>query len=233
MSPLSQDQRKLVEAHVALVRKLSRLLARRLGVPVSDLEGVGNEALVRCAQRFDPARGVPFEGYAYLRIRGAMFDACDAANGGTLAALRRVGDADAREQVDVEPDAPSIDELLAESADSTHRRVMESLRDRIASLAAHLSVQAEASAEQTWIEQAEHQRSIRAIHSVVESLGEPERSVVRGLYWDAKTLDQIAGELGVAKKTAWRSHLRAKEKLREALVGAGVGSASGLEAATR
>ena len=38
--------------------------------------GAGSVALVEAAQRFDPELGVPLGGFAFLRVRGAMADAC-------------------------------------------------------------------------------------------------------------------------------------------------------------
>lgn len=39
-----------------------------------DLEAAGIVGLIQAVDRFDPARGIPFEGYAALRVRGAMLD---------------------------------------------------------------------------------------------------------------------------------------------------------------
>jgi RNA polymerase sigma factor (sigma-70 family) len=41
-----------------------------------DAVGAGSVALVEAARRFDPDLGVPFAGFAFLRVRGALSDAC-------------------------------------------------------------------------------------------------------------------------------------------------------------
>jgi RNA polymerase sigma factor (sigma-70 family) len=55
-----------------------RMAARYRGTPLGaeDAFGVGSLALVEAAQRFDPGHGAPFLGYAFLRVRGSMADAC-------------------------------------------------------------------------------------------------------------------------------------------------------------
>jgi len=39
-----------------------------------DLEAAGVVGLIQAVDRFDPGRGIPFEGYATLRVRGAILD---------------------------------------------------------------------------------------------------------------------------------------------------------------
>jgi RNA polymerase sigma factor for flagellar operon FliA len=53
-----------------------RFLARRgQALPYDDLRGFGVEGLLQAALRFDPGRGIPFEAFARIRVRGAMLDA--------------------------------------------------------------------------------------------------------------------------------------------------------------
>jgi RNA polymerase sigma factor for flagellar operon FliA len=72
-----QSQRQgLILANLALVRHIvSRLKAKfPRGVDLENLEAAGVLGLVEAANRFDPQRGIRFETFAYLRIRGAIFD---------------------------------------------------------------------------------------------------------------------------------------------------------------
>jgi RNA polymerase sigma factor FliA len=43
-------------------------------VELEDLVGAGSLGLVDAVDKFEPQRGVPFEGYAMLRIRGSILD---------------------------------------------------------------------------------------------------------------------------------------------------------------
>ena len=60
-----------------MVRRLAARY-RRTPLGAEDAYGVGALALVEAGRRYDPALGVPFLGYAFSRVRGAMSDACRA-----------------------------------------------------------------------------------------------------------------------------------------------------------
>lgn len=66
----------LALAYLPLVRTQARQMAGRVppSVRSEDLEGYGMIGLLEAIDRFDPDRGIPFEVFARLRIRGAMYD---------------------------------------------------------------------------------------------------------------------------------------------------------------
>ncbi len=64
-------RRELVELHLPLVRGLAARYARR-GEPMDDLVQVGSLGLLKALDRFDPSRGVPFEGFATPTITGEI-----------------------------------------------------------------------------------------------------------------------------------------------------------------
>lgn len=63
-------------AYLPLVRTQARQMAGRVppSVRSEDLEGYGMIGLLEAIDRFDPDRSIPFEVFARLRIRGAMYD---------------------------------------------------------------------------------------------------------------------------------------------------------------
>lgn len=71
---MSVSDEQIVEG-LSMVRRMAQ---RYRGTPLGadDAYGVGSLALVEAARRFDPDNGAPFLGYAFLRVRGAMADAC-------------------------------------------------------------------------------------------------------------------------------------------------------------
>jgi RNA polymerase sigma factor (sigma-70 family) len=73
----SEDQ--ILEALPMVRRMASRY--RRTPLGVEDAVGVGALALVEAGRRYDPGRGVPFAGFAFRRVRGALTDACTAGAG--------------------------------------------------------------------------------------------------------------------------------------------------------
>jgi RNA polymerase sigma factor for flagellar operon FliA len=72
--PVVNDE--LVRRFQPTIRRIAFRLAARLppNVLVDDLMAAGMLGLVQAARKFDPSRGIPFEGYAEFRIRGAMLD---------------------------------------------------------------------------------------------------------------------------------------------------------------
>lgn len=64
-------QEKLVADHMALARSLARRFEGR-GEPADELRQVALAALVSCAKRFDPTRGVAFSSYATGSVLGEL-----------------------------------------------------------------------------------------------------------------------------------------------------------------
>lgn len=66
----------LIERYLPLCRRIARA-TRVLPTPargLEDLEAAAVVGLIQAVDRFDPSRGIPFEGYAALRVRGAILD---------------------------------------------------------------------------------------------------------------------------------------------------------------
>jgi len=74
--PNDELRNLLVESYQGLVRDVVRRLASRLPrtVDTGDLEIAGNVGLMSAVESFDPSRGVRFESYCELRVRGALLD---------------------------------------------------------------------------------------------------------------------------------------------------------------
>lgn len=64
-------QERLVADHIALARSLARRFEGR-GEPADELRQVAMAALVSCAKRFDPSRGVAFSSYATGSVLGEL-----------------------------------------------------------------------------------------------------------------------------------------------------------------
>lgn len=71
---LSQRQRGLVEAHLAMVDKLARYYARRYGLDREEVGSVLSLALVEAAARFRPGKDASFASFAWRRLQGAVID---------------------------------------------------------------------------------------------------------------------------------------------------------------
>ncbi len=83
MNPTHYEQQSLEQRRDALVVENLEFVRHILGrlvynlptsVDTENLEAAGVLGLVEAAQQFDESRGVPFKGFAYNRVRGAILD---------------------------------------------------------------------------------------------------------------------------------------------------------------
>jgi RNA polymerase sigma factor for flagellar operon FliA len=67
---------RVVLQHMGLVRHVARQILRASSqyLDVRDFESAGVIGLISAIERFDPDRGVPFEAYARIRIRGEILE---------------------------------------------------------------------------------------------------------------------------------------------------------------
>jgi RNA polymerase sigma factor for flagellar operon FliA len=74
--PTPRQRNPLVETYQPLVREVVRKIAARLPrfIESCDLETAGSVGLMAAIEGFDPSRGVRFEKYCEMRIRGAVLD---------------------------------------------------------------------------------------------------------------------------------------------------------------
>ncbi len=91
----------LIERYWPMAGRLARRLhpAGITAIGPEDLESAGVVGLIDAVDRFEPGRGVPFEAYAALRVKGAVLDELRAPTGGRRAEM---------------PALISLDELLDE-----------------------------------------------------------------------------------------------------------------------
>jgi len=75
-TPSDERRNRLVEAYQPLVREIVQRFALRLprSVDRGDLETAANVGLMAAVASYDSTRGVRFEAYADMRIRGAVLD---------------------------------------------------------------------------------------------------------------------------------------------------------------
>lgn len=82
MTVTRDEAARLIESHLSLVGKVVASTAANYPSHAdrSELAQAGALGLVECAYRYEPERGVPFERWAALRIRGAIVDSLRAAD---------------------------------------------------------------------------------------------------------------------------------------------------------
>jgi len=183
---------------------LATSLARRMRVPTGalmgrdDVESAAVIGLIDAVDRYDPDRGVPFEGYAGLRIRGAILDE-----------LRRLDDHTRTER-------------------QRARAVAEDAEPEIGAYAATLSLDLllesgdrDWAAEDDGPDQYESQDLRMRVESALRCLPPRQREVLARYYGDSLTLRESAVKMGISEARACQLHGRAIQNLRQELAGLG------------
>ncbi len=205
--PLSAAQRALCESALDVVHRCARVVARSSSASVEDLESVGNEALILAAVRFDPSLGVPFAGFAWTRIRGAMLRYVygEARVPDRLRRTLMIG------RSEEEPFALEV---------SPGDACVEAARARAAEV---LLVLGNAEADGDPLEVADWHAFVRqTMTRLLQQLTPEEQRLVRAFYVNGLTIDQVAEELRMNRAMVRRMHDKVKARLFAGFTAAGV-----------
>jgi RNA polymerase sigma factor FliA len=179
---------------------LATSVARRMRVPTGalmgrdDIESAALIGLINAVDRYDPERGIPFEGYAGLRIRGAILDELRRLDDHTRGERQRARtvDADTDPEIGAYAATLSLDMLLetgerdwAADDDIAAEDDLQDLRTRV--------------------------------ESALDCLPPRQREVLARYYGDALTLRESAVRMGISEARACQLHGRAIHNLRREL----------------
>ncbi len=181
----------LIERYAPLATRVARGMNVPVGVLVGrdDLESAALIGLIDAVDRFQPQRGVPFEGYAVLRIRGAILDE-----------LRRTDDRGrAQRRHDRESEAPATGitvslDLLLEQGEHAALGTDDELVTR------H-----------------DHEDLRMRVESALRCLSPRQREVLARYYGDSLTLREAGVRMGISEARACQLHGRAIDNLRRQL----------------
>lgn len=192
----SDSRCQLIERYAPL----ATAVARRMRVPTSaltgrdDIESAALIGLIDAVDRYDPERGVPFEGYAGLRIRGAVLDELRRLDDHTREERRRARLATDSIEPEVGAYGPTLSlDLLLESGE----------RDW--------------AAEDDGDDPFDRQDLRSRIESALECLPPRQREVLARYYGDSLTLRESAVRMGISEARACQLHGRAIVNLRREL----------------
>jgi RNA polymerase sigma factor for flagellar operon FliA len=230
----TEEQRRLVEKHLGLVRVQASDILKTSGLPASiefdDLVSFGTQGLIEAAQRFEPERGAAFPTFAYYRVRGAIYDG-----------LRSFGWVNRRQYAKLR-EQERVDAYLQSHSERTGAAGRGSLEDEVAALAEALdgaatvfvtSLEAEGRPEEAdgrpgadeVIALGELSETVRA---ALRELPQQERAIVEAFYFKDRNLQDAGRDLGVSKSWASRLHAAAIDKLRRRLAHDDVAAPTGL-----
>lgn len=224
----------LLVSHMRLVLSIAQKY-RRHGLPLEDLVAEGNLGLVEAARRFDCSRGTRFSTYAAWWIR-ALIRRYTIANRrivgapSTRAARRLLSKLrETQRQLAAELGCAPTREQVAKALDVTVEDVATveaALSGRDVSLAPTPDGQVvelacdRASPEEIAAVEQVRAINLRSVHDALERLERRERMIIerRLLDDDRETLAHLGEELGLSRERVRQLELRARQKLRAALL---------------
>jgi RNA polymerase sigma factor FliA len=213
---------KLVREHLPLVQYVVSEVAHRIPSHVcrSDLVSAGMLGLAQAARTFDESRGIAFDRFASTRIRGALLDELrgrDWASRSVRARARglqsaneeltsRLGRAPSPEEVAKELDVPL--ETVHKLVEDVHRATVLNYE----SLVLEGDAESFLATPDGTPEDAIVERERRAyLTDAVAALPERLRKVVIGYFFEERSMQDLADELGVSESRV--SQLRAEALL--------------------
>jgi RNA polymerase sigma-B factor len=215
---------ELVVRHIGVAEALARRFAGR-GEPLEDLEQVARFALVRAVERFDPARGVPFVGFAVPTVLGELKRHFrDRTWSGSVRRavkelLPRVRAA--TEELEALSGRSATPQEVADHLGISVDEVLEALEAARWYRAGSLSRPGADGGEGLSASLASPEDGIGLavdrvlLTELLEQLPERERRIVVGKFFDEMSQDQIAAELGISQMHVSRLLRRALEQLSE------------------
>lgn len=195
---------ELIAAHEKMVHGLAHRLRRELslGGDLDDLIAFGFSGLLEAHHRFDPNRGVQFQTFAYHRVRGAMLDG-----------VRKMAQLPRRAHERLQASSRSTPTAAPGAFEKTFMRMSAGLMTGTVLQGRFAGESPEAVLLRN--------ESITRLLAALPRLSPRQRVLVRGFYFDGRSLDSMARELGISKSWASRLHTSALRSLREAIESSG------------
>jgi RNA polymerase sigma factor for flagellar operon FliA len=231
----SQERDELITIYAPLVR----FVVGRLGIPptglleAEDLISYGMIGLINAIDRYDPSRGVRFEAFASVRIRGAVIDQLRSLNWLPRSAISRIRQIEsALAGLEQKLGRPAKEEEVAQEIGvptTRYRQMLLEMNATILSLDAPLSSPAqddevtslsellEDASSPGPIEHVERQELIQALSTALERLPERERLLLALYYQEELTMKEISKILQVSESRVCQLHMQAVMRLRGAL----------------
>lgn len=191
---------ELITRHQHMVLGLANRLRRELCLrgDLDDLIAFGFGGLLEAHHRFDPTRGIRFQTFAYHRVRGAMLDGVR-----KMAVLPRRAHERLRAADETTPTA------APRGLDKAFMRISAGLTAATPLQGRHRDQSPESALLRT--------EALRRLLAAIPALTPRQRLLIRGHYFEGRSIDAIGQELGISKSWASRLHTQALRQLRAAV----------------
>lgn len=191
---------EFIEAHQHMVHGLAHRLRRELSLrgDLDDLIAFGFGGLLEARHRFDPGRGVRFQTFAYHRVRGAMLDG-----------VRKMAQLPRRAHERLQATAEGVPTAAPTALGKAFGQMGAGLRTGTVLQGSF----GDESPEAVLLKN----ESIARLLAALPRLSPRQRLLVRGFYFEGRSIDGMAQELGISKSWASRLHTSALRELRKAV----------------
>jgi len=220
---------RLIEHYVKLVRYTAERLKQKLPqkVDLQEMISAGMIGLINAVDRYDPDRGILFETYCSMRIRGAILDDLRAADW-VPRLIRNKANRLARAKTELafelgrEPQEAEIRARLGLSPSEFEELLRETeVRTQLPIEGAHTEGDDEDIQQVDLIEDRSHvhpleRLSLGELREVVSrGLSEKERYVIFMYYFRNRTMREIGNDLGVTESRVCQIHTQVLKLLRK------------------
>jgi RNA polymerase sigma factor for flagellar operon FliA len=219
---LNREERdRIVLKNLPLVGYLaSEAAAKATALSREDLASVGTIALISCAENFDATLGVPFGAYARIRINGAFADEMRSQDWAPRIARRRIKETSAiRETLTAAlgrcPTVPELADAMGVEKSEVHLALSDASRQtsRLDDTDAETIVTALNTPEEAVLIA---EQSL-FVHECIDTLPENLRDIIRAVYFEDKSIKQLAEERGVTHSAVSHKRSEAIKMLRVAM----------------
>lgn len=219
---------KLILEYAPLVKLVAGRLSMYLGgtVEFEELSSYGIFGLIDAIDKFDTRKGIKFETYASLRIRGAILDQIRKNDWIPRTIRQRQKQIDAvMKELETANGRPATDEEIAAALGITDDELLEWQSQMKLTNVVSLNEFMEGGSDVTNDNSLGHRFASpeeevdkaelkQMLVEALESLTEKERSVITFYYYEELTLKEIASILEVSESRISQLHTRALEKMR-------------------
>ena len=194
--------------HLGLVKRVALHLQARTPkfIELDDLLQAGMLGLVQASRSFDPGKGFPFEGFAYVRVKGAMFDEIRRLSYLPRSAVA-VGKAHAQStnelssQIGRSPSHAELASFMNKDVESLHKERAESVRFQTTSIETLPESVENIAADDSMRPDVlvENAQFMEALQAAIDRLPEREKLIISLYYVDEMNLSEIGSIVGVSE----------------------------------
>lgn len=234
---INKDIRDIVERNIHLVEIVVRKIAP--GLPDSmareELVSEGVMGLIEAAQKYDPSRGIKFEHWAEIRIKGAIIDylrKTDALSRSSRLMVKQIANTikELQNNLGREPTDEEVAKELGISLEEYHIELERISNLSIISLDEVVFDQNSSEGKMLYelindenvkdpFKFSENLNLRKIIEKALEKLDEREREIIKLYYLDGFHMKEISKKLNVSESRISQIHSKALLKLRKELEG--------------